>query len=137
MHQMLRVVLGAVIILHGLVHIWYVVMSQGWVTVTPEMGWTGRSWLLSGVLGGAAARSLGSVFYAVATVAFVAGGAALLARADWSHAVLTAAALISSFVILAFWDGGLSMAVEKGAIGLALNLVLLALLWGQSSLPVA
>jgi hypothetical protein len=67
-------------------------------------------------------------------VAFVVGGAALLARAEWSQAVLAGAALISSFVILVFWDGGLSMAVEKGLIGLALNLVLLALLWGQSSL---
>lgn len=131
---MLRVVLGAVIILHGLVHVWYVVMSQGWVKVTPEMGWTGRSWMFSGVLGAAAARSLGSVLYGVATVAFVVGGATLLARAEWSHAVLAGAALISTFVILAFWDGGLSMAVEKGLIGVVLNVVLLALLWGQSSL---
>jgi hypothetical protein len=48
---MLRFLIGIFIVLHGLVHLWYVVLSQGLVEFEPEMGWTGESWLLSRLLG--------------------------------------------------------------------------------------
>jgi hypothetical protein len=35
----------------GFVHLWYVALSQGWVEMEDAMGWNGRSWLLSDLLG--------------------------------------------------------------------------------------
>ena len=49
---------GLFIVLHGLVHLWYVVLSQKLVAFQPEMGWVGRSWLLTNVLGDSPTRSL-------------------------------------------------------------------------------
>lgn len=49
---MLSFLIGAFVVLHGLVHVWYVTLSQGLVEFQPEMGWSGRSWALSDPLGG-------------------------------------------------------------------------------------
>lgn len=37
---MLRLGIGVFLALHGLVHLWYVVLSQGWVEVEDQMGTT-------------------------------------------------------------------------------------------------
>jgi hypothetical protein len=37
-----RVQSGVFIVLHGLVHVWYVTLSQRWVEFQPEMVWTGE-----------------------------------------------------------------------------------------------
>lgn len=126
---MLRIAAGVFIVLHGLVHLWYFTLSQGLVEFQPEMGWTGRSWLLSPALGGDGARSLASILYIVATVAFVGAGVALLARSEWLRWLLPAAALLSSVLILLFWEGGLNMWAQKGLIGLLINVVLLVAFW--------
>ena len=126
---MLRIFLGIFLALHGLVHLWYFTLSQGLVEFKPEMGWSGRSWLFSPVLGGATVRSLGSLLYAVATVAFVVGSLAFIARAGWAQALLAGAALLSSLVIVLFWEGGLHMWAQKGLLGLLINVVLLLALW--------
>ena len=111
---MFRFSLALFIVLHGLVHLWYVTLSQQWVEFQPEMGWRGTSWLFSPLLGSALARSLGAVLYLVATVAFVSGGIALFAEASWWRPLLACAAVFSSALILFFWEGGLQMAVQKG-----------------------
>ena len=126
---MFRFAIGIFIILHGLVHLWYFTLSQGLVPFKPEMGWSGHSWLFSPTLGSATARSLAGLLYLVAAVLFVVAGAAVLARTGWTRPVLAAAALFSSVLILLFWEGGLQMWMEKGALGLLLNLALLAALW--------
>lgn len=48
---MLRISIGIFMLLHGLVHLWYFVMSRGLVELKPEMGWSGKSWLLTNLLG--------------------------------------------------------------------------------------
>lgn len=126
---MFRILMSVFIVLHGLVHMWYVTLSQGWVAFEPEMGWSGRSWLLGPLVGSAGARSLGSALYVVTTLAFVAGGVGLFSRATWARPLLTGAALLSSALIVAFWEGGLQMSVQKGLIGLSINVVLLVALW--------
>jgi hypothetical protein len=70
----IRTLFGIFVMLHGLVHLWYVTLSRGLVEFRPEMGSTGQSWLFIPLLGDAATRWLATIVYALATFSFAAGG---------------------------------------------------------------
>jgi hypothetical protein len=70
---MLRFVLGILVVLHDLVHLWYVTLSQRPVSFQPDMGWAGKSWLLVSQLGDMATRWLTNMPYALAALGFVSG----------------------------------------------------------------
>ncbi len=127
---MLRLLGGVFIILHGLVHLWYLTLSQGWVEFQSEMGWDGSSWLLSKFLPDASLRPIASSLFLLSSFAFIASGIGVFLQADWTRSVLIAAAILSSAVILLFWDGRGAMLVQKGILGLLINLVILAGLLG-------
>lgn len=131
---MLKYVIGLFLILHGLVHLWYVVLSRGLVEFQSEMGWTGRSWLLSPVLGEGTTSLLASGLYVLATVGFVLGGVGYLAKLGWWPSVVMGSAIVSTIVIALFWDGLWDMVVQKGLIGVAINVAsLLALTLTRSA----
>lgn len=134
---MLRMATGVFIVLHGLVHLWYVVLSQQLVEFQPEMGWSGRSWLFSPLLGGDGGRAVATILYVIATLTFVVGGGGVLAQAEWARPVLVGAAILSSAAVVLFWEGGMEMAMQKGLIGLLINVALLILLWSGRSLAFA
>ena len=134
---MLRIAVGVFLVLHGLVHLWYVVLSQQLVEFQPEMGWSGRSWFFSPLLDSGGTRMVATILYLVATLAFVVGGGGLFAEATWARPVLVAAAILSSVAILLFWEGGMTMAMQKGLLGLLINVALLLLLWSGRSLAFA
>jgi len=123
---MARVLLGTFIILHGLVHVWYIVLSQKWVAFRPEMGWSGRSWLFTPLLGDPAARAAAAIIYALAGLGLVVGGISWLSRASWGAPVLAVAAGLSALGITLFWDGSGQRIIEKGLLGLLISLGLLA-----------
>lgn len=112
------------IILHGLVHIWYVVLSLRLVPFQPEMGWSGESWLLTGTLGDDRARSLATILYTLATLSFVVAGTGLLMVVGWSRPMTIISAALSFIAIALFWDGNLSQLVQKGVLGLVINALL-------------
>ena len=122
---MLQIGYAIFILLHGLVHMWYVTLAQRWVPFEPEMGWTGNSWLLTNMMGDAPTRTFATILYSIATLSFVIAGAGVLAQADWWVIVLVGAAIVSSVTILLFWDGSFGMLVQKGMLGLLINIVLL------------
>lgn len=122
---MLRFLFSLFIILHGLVHLWYFALSQRLVEFQPDMGWTGRSWLLSNSLADATIRSAANVLFILAAVAFVIAGIALFFQASWAWPLLAGSAVFSSVIILIFWDGSLQMAVQKGLLGLLINIGIL------------
>lgn len=124
-----RLLVGLFLVLHGLVHVWYVVLSRGWVEVEDQMGWTGHSWLLSSVFPGETVLLLGSASYVVVTLGFVAGGLGYVLRQDWWLAVLTGAAVLSTVTIVALWDGGFDLLIEKGVLGVLINLGILVYLF--------
>ena len=126
---MVRNLAGIIILLHGLVHFWYFTLSQKLVPFQPEMGWTGRSWLLSKFIQDATLRPIASTLYALAAVVFVVGGVGVFVRADWMRPILAGAAIFSSLVIVLFWDGNTGMLVQKGILGLLINLVILVVLF--------
>jgi len=123
---MWRTLAGVFLVLHGLVHAWYVVLAQGLVPFEPAMGWTGRSWALTSWLGEPTTRMVATVWYGLAGIAFVVGGIAVLAQAAWWRPALAVASIISALAIAVFWDGSGEMLMQKGVIGLAISLVTLA-----------
>jgi hypothetical protein len=120
--QTMRWIAGIFIISHGLVHAWYITLSQGWVAFQPDMGWTGRSWVLSGFLGEPPIRLLASALYLVAGSALVVSGVGMITQAGWGQSPLMISAAFSAAVILLFWDGGFGMPVQKGLLGLVIDL---------------
>jgi hypothetical protein len=121
--------IGIFFVLHGLVHLWYVVLSQRLVEFEAEMGWTGESWLLTRLLGDAATRSVASVLYVFATVGFVAGGVGMLGRQDWWRPIVMVSAALSAAIVIVFWDGGLDLIVQKGLVGLLIDVGIVAALF--------
>lgn len=122
---MIRFLSGLFIVLHGLVHMWYFTLSQRLVEFQPEMGWTGRSWLFSNFFRDSSLRAFASVLYILATVAFVASGIGIFARAEWLRPMILGSAMFSSALILLFWDGDLDMLVQKGILGILINAIVL------------
>ncbi|MGB7874760.1 MAG: hypothetical protein WBL25_10280 [Anaerolineales bacterium] len=121
----MNIFIGIFILLHGLVHIWYVTLSQRWVEFQVDMGWTGKSWLLTNLLGDQVTRFLATLLYSLSAIVFVAAGVGLLANQEWSRPGLVIASIISSLTILVFWDGSLNMPVEKGLLGLLISVGIL------------
>lgn len=122
---MLRITIAIFMLLHGLVHLWYFVMSRGLVELKPEMGWSGKSWLLTNLLGNSTTNALASLLYLVATIGFVIGSIGIFGQQDWWRPFIIGSAIFSSFTILLFWDGQMQLLVEKGLLGLVINLILL------------
>lgn len=125
---MFTVLTGIFLVLHGLVHLWYVTLSQRWIEFEVEMGWSGESWLLTPVFGDRATRTIVGGLCALATLGFVAGGLGLVFRAAWWRPVVIGSAVVSTAIVLFFWDGRLEMVVEKGLIALIINGALLVAL---------
>ena len=125
---MLRFVISLFIVLHGLVHLWYFTLSQRLVEFKPEMGWSGRSWIFTNFLGDSTTRSLASVLYVLATIAFVVSGIGILLRAEWWRPVLVGSAVFSAVIILLLWDGGLQLLVNKGLVGFTISVMILVAL---------
>ncbi len=122
---MFRFLIGLFIVLHGLVHIWYFALSQRLVAFQAEMGWTGRSWIFTNLIGDEITRSLASALYVLATLRLVAGGVGIFIQQNWWRPVFVSSAIFSSAVIILFWDGSTEMLVQKGIIGFLINLVIL------------
>ncbi len=125
---MLRVLIGIFIVLHGLVHLWYFTLSQRLVEFKPDMGWSGRSWIFTDLLGDSMTRTLVGVLYVVAIIAFVVSGIGIFVRAEWWRPVLVGSAVFSTVIILLLWDGSMQLIVQKGLIGLLIDLGILVAL---------
>jgi hypothetical protein len=125
---LLRIIVGVFIVLHGLVHLFYSGQSARLFELQPDMVWPDGSWAFSRLLGDEATRTLAAVLYVLAALGFVVGGIGILASQAWWRPVVVGSAAFSAAIILLFWDGGLDMLADKGAIGLLINLAILAAL---------
>ena len=125
---MFKTLFTVFLVLHGLVHLWYFTLSRGLVAFQPEMGWTGNSWLFTNLVGGSATRALASTLYPLAALLFVVAGVGVFGRFEWARPVLIGTAAFSAALIFLFWDGQTQLLVEKGLLGLLINLSLIFLL---------
>lgn len=122
---MLRFVVGVFLALHGLVHLLYFGQSRRLFELQPGMVWPDASWAFARLLGYEITRLLASIACVVAAVAFVAGGAGLLAGQAWWRPTAVGAAVFSSVVYVLFWDGGLQRLPDNGGIALLINAAIL------------
>jgi hypothetical protein len=115
MKNYLILLIGIFLILHGLVHLWYVVLVQKLVPFKEEMGWTGESWLLPN------SEWLATFFFSIAAIIFIMSGVSFIVNASYWKPILIISAILSSLVIIVFWDGSFKMLVEKGFFGFLIN----------------
>jgi len=125
---MLKTIITLFILMHGLVHAWYVLLLSKVVKYTPEMGWTGDSWLFHGPSPGPGARMAAAILYVLAGLMFVISGIGLMSGSAWNRSLLVASAILSSVLILIFFDGRPEMLVQKGLIGIIINIVIIILI---------
>ena len=123
---MLKILFGIFIILHGLVHMLYFGQSGRFFEMAPGMVWPDGAWAFSRLLGEAGTRNLASALLVVAALAFVVGGVGLFAKQDWWRPVIVGAATFSSVLYLLFWNGTFQALDNQGAIGILINLAILA-----------
>lgn len=123
---MLRIVSGAFIVLHGLVHLFYFGQSQRLFELQPEMVWPDGAWAFSRLLGDETTRLLAGIACVLAAVGFVVGGMGILVQQGWWRAAIVGSAAFSSVLFVLFWDGKQRMLTENGAIGLLINVAILA-----------
>lgn len=87
------------------------------------MGWNGESWLLSAHLSEATILAIASLLSVVLAVSFVVGWIGLAQGTSWARVVLVGAAVLSTVVLIAMWDGQTDLVVEKGVLGVLINVV--------------
>jgi hypothetical protein len=123
---MIRIILGAFLVLHGLVHLLYFGQSQRFFKLQPGMVWPDGSWVFSRFLGEAITRNLASILLILAAIGLVVGGIGIFAKQAWWRPVVVSVAAFSSVIYLLFWDGALQNLDNKGWIGILINLAILA-----------
>ena len=101
----MKTFVGVFLIIHGILHFWYVTVSLRLIEYKAWMGWSGESWLLTSSFGDGVARAIAAVLYSLAAISFVASGAGLLMERPWFRLVLIGAVVFSLIATLLFWAG--------------------------------
>ena len=122
---MLRFIVGAFIVLHGLVHLLYFAQSRRVFELQPGMTWPDGSWAFSRLLGDEATRLLASIACILAAIGFVVGGTVILLGQAWWRPVVVGAAVFSAAVFFLLWNGKTQKLAEQGAIAILINLAIL------------
>lgn len=135
---MFRLIFGVFIVLHGLVHLLYFGQSRRIFELQPGMVWPDGAWAFSRILGNQPIRQLASFCLLLAAAGFVVGGAGLLLGKDWWQPVVVSVSVFSAVLYLIFWDGRWQDLDDKGAVGLFIDLGILAavLLFQQTHLAI-
>ncbi|HUZ01703.1 MAG TPA: hypothetical protein VMU89_15245 [Thermomicrobiaceae bacterium] len=129
----MRIIIGTILLLHGLVHLLYVGQSARLFELQAGLVWPNGAWAFARLLEDNATRMLASVSYAVAAIGLVVAGIAVILSPAWWRPAAVAAAAFSAVIIMLFWNGRMKWLAEQGGIGLLIDLVillaLLALRW--------
>lgn len=125
---MLKILLSIVIFLHGAVHVWYVLLIGNVVKYSPDMGWTGKSWLFPGVAVEGLFRFAGMAVYMLSALLFVISSSGILMNKSWYPLWLLVSAVVSSIAVIFFFDGRFQLLVQKGMLGLIVNILIIVTL---------
>ena len=121
----LRLVLGLVILVHGIGHSMGVLASINYFSTD---SWHGRSWLLSPLIGGSAARVIGIVLFGAITACFLLCGLSYLSwglPADLWKPLALYGSIASMIAIFMYWNSFSAFFNKAGAL-----LVNVGLLYG-------
>lgn len=118
---------GTFVLFHGLVHIWFFFLAARLVEFKTDMGWTGKSWLLSGIGSELLIQKIAILLYLASTVLFIFSAFGIWFQNVWQEKLIVISVIVSSFTILLFFDGFLRFIIQKGVIGLIINIIII--LW--------
>ena len=121
----MTLIIGTLVILHGVVHLLYSGQSWRLFELQPGMAWPENSWTLSRFLGNKALRAVASLACALAAIGFAAGATGLFLGRDWWPPVVVGSATFSTLCFALFWDGRTGQLPEKGALGVLIDLAIL------------
>ena len=125
---MSETILSILFVAHGWAHIWYIILSQQLLEIKEKVAWTGESWILTNLVDKPALRTIAGIGYTASLIGFIAGGIALgTGHTIWKQ-VITASIIVSSITITLFWDGKPEMLIDKGLLGLIINLAIITYL---------
>jgi hypothetical protein len=122
---LLTLIIGTVVVLHGLVHLLYSGQSWRLFELQPGMVWPENAWTLSRLLGNQALRVFATLACALAAIGFVAGAAGIFLGHDWWRPMVVGSATFSTVVFALFWDGRIEHLTEEGAVGMLIDLAIL------------
>ncbi len=122
---MLRFIIGAFMVLHGLVHLLYFGQSWRLFELQPGLVWPDGSWAFSKLLGDERTRLLASASCVLAAIGFVAGGAGILAGQAWWRPLVVGSAAFFAVMLILLWDGQMQRLDDKGGVGVLINVVIL------------
>ena len=121
-----RILASVFLVLHGLVHLLYFAESARIFELKPGMIWPAGSWALSRPLGNNGTRTFASVFCILVAAGFVVGAVGLLLGQPWWRVSVVASAVVSAVLYLLCLDGRLRNLDGQGAVGLLLDVLILA-----------
>jgi hypothetical protein len=123
----MKIVFGIFFILHGLVHLLYAGQSLRLFELRTGMIWPDGSWFLSKLVGDSATRIMAGIMLALAALVLIAAGLGLILSGSWWRPVVVGAAAFSSLLFILLWNGSFKVLDEQGAVGLAIDLVILVI----------
>ncbi|MBE0408651.1 MAG: hypothetical protein IBX69_02840 [Anaerolineales bacterium] len=125
---MLKYILGAFFILHGLVHLLYFGQSHRLFELRPGMAWPDGSWILSKLLGDDTTRLIASISLVLAALGFFVSGSGFLFQQPWWRPLVVGISIFSSAAYIILWDGKLQNFADKGFVAILINLAILVAL---------
>lgn len=129
----LRYLIAVAIAFHGIGHMQGVVVGLG---LAKTERWTGRSWLLTGLLGENVTRILGITLWLVCFMAFILVALALLGWGvphDWWRPLAVPFAIVSLVTLFLYWNSLAMFFNKAGALGMNLAILIGLLLMNWPS----
>ena len=124
--EMIKTLFGLFLIAHGLVHFLYASILMG--LLNPEKAgipWSGKSWIFSNFFGKNSLDKIGSIFYIGVIIFFVISGFLYLFNSNISSQMIVISSILSTIAIFLYWDGSFNKLIEKGLIGIIINIGLI------------
>jgi len=121
----MRFILGAFIVLHGMVHLLYFGQSARYFELKPGMVWPDGSWAFSKLLEHEAVRNLASIVLILAALGLIGGGVGLLLNQAWWRPVVVSGAAFSSLVYILFWNGKMQNLDGQGMVAILIDIAIL------------
>jgi hypothetical protein len=122
---MLKLIISAFLVLHGLVHLLYFGQSRKFFELQSGMEWPEGSWAFSRLIGDGTTRWLASIFCLLAATGFVAGGAGIILSQSWQRPLIMSVAAFSAVSFILFWNGKLQKLDNQGMFAILINLSIL------------
>ena len=100
MNPVLQIVLVLAVFAHAVGHIFFLAPALG----IAGWGQSGRSWMLTDVIGSPLTHTLGAGIWSLVILAYLAGIYSYLTSGDGWTQLLTGASLLSAIGLILFWD---------------------------------